>query len=267
MDYVSSRNSSSSGTQVRGETQTNSQQVQCESKKETLYDAFLDPYFKWIDLLAYAIIPFIIMLICTFLIVRVLFRSNRRLNKTTTSRTPHHLNNTTTTTLTTTTNNETNNKKGDQAAAAMTSSASRSLLNPGHGTTTTSSTIKSNKTVAASGTPAAVAASRASKAKHLTYTLIILNCLFFCLVGPLLIVLVTFTDQMIVDAKLLVNIVYSLAYANHTFNFVLYGVSSPPFRAELLRILRLSKSTTNTNANNANAAATQNENRTTKRNQ
>lgn len=55
-------------------------QVICESKKDSTYDRFLDPYFKWIDLLAYAIIPFIIMLICTFLIVRVLFRSNRRLN-------------------------------------------------------------------------------------------------------------------------------------------------------------------------------------------
>lgn len=64
-------------------------QVICESKKDTIYDAFIDPYYKWIDLLAYAIIPFIIMLICTFLIVRVLFRSNRRLNK---NRTPAHSN-------------------------------------------------------------------------------------------------------------------------------------------------------------------------------
>ena len=102
-------------------------------------------------------------------------------------------------------------------------------------------------------TPASAAASRASKAKHLTYTLIILNCLFFCLVGPLLIVLVTYSDQMIANNKILLNIVYLLAYANHTFNFVLYGFSSPPFRTELFRILRINQQPSNA----ATAAAAQ----------
>lgn len=213
--------------------------------------------------MAYAIVPFIIMLICTFLIVRVLFRSNRRLNK---NRAPNHssLN-----------NEKTTPKAKDQEQLTPTpgpsssvqpttlvSSASKSLLSSAGQTTTASNAnnnslissapptitttqtntmnIKKNKAIVAS-TPAAVAASRSSKAKHLTYTLIILNCLFFCLVGPLLIVLCTMNDNFLDNNKLLINIVYLLAYSNHSFNFVLYGVSSPPFRNELLKILGLKR--------------------------
>ncbi|RMZ94559.1 FMRFamide receptor-like, partial [Brachionus plicatilis] len=150
----------------------------CGSKKDTLYDKFLDPVFKWVDLLSYAIIPFIIMAICTFLITRVLFLSNKRLNR---------------------------NKK-----------QSKSLLKkPNH---------KSNK------------------AKHLTYTLITLNCLFFCLVSPLLAVLIILKGKETDGRnKIVINIVYLLAYSNHSFNFVLYGFSSPPFRELCIKLFRIKK--------------------------
>jgi hypothetical protein len=58
---------------------------------------------------------------------------------------------------------------------------------------------------------------------------------------------------MIANNKILLNIVYLLAYANHTFNFVLYGFSSPPFRIELFRILRINQQPSNA------AAAQQNQ--------
>lgn len=212
-------------------------QVLCESQKGTIYDHFLDPYFKWIDLLAYAIIPFIIMLICTFLIVRVLFRSNRRLNKTT--KPPNRA------AATANNHNEKTKEKPLPLGASSVKlppldSASKHLLN--NSSTSACVNVKPpptvNKPISSS---AAVAASRSSKAKHLTYTLIILNCLFFCLVGPLLIVLCTMNDHLLENNKLLINIVYLLAYSNHSFNFVLYGASSPPFRNELFKILRLNK--------------------------
>lgn len=150
----------------------------CASKKGNLYDKFLDPVFKWIDLLSYAIIPFIIMAICTFLITRVLFLSNKRLNR---------------------------NKKQNKSL----------LKKPNHKT---------------------------NKAKHLTYTLITLNCLFFCLVSPLLTVLLILNGKETVGInKIVINIVYLLAYSNHSFNFILYGFSSPPFRELCIKLFRIKK--------------------------
>lgn len=150
----------------------------CGSKKGSLYEIFFDSVFKWIDLLSYAIIPFIIMAICTFLITRMLFLSNKRLNR--------------------------NKKK-------------------------TKSLLKKNN-------------HKTNKAKHLTYMLITLNCLFFCLVSPLLAVLIILNGKE-TDGKnkIVINIVYLLAYSNHSFNFVLYGFSSPPFRELSLKLFRIKK--------------------------
>lgn len=54
----------------------------CSSKNGSIYDRFLEPYFEWIDLFCYAIIPFTIMVICTFFIVKVLFVADKSYNKT-----------------------------------------------------------------------------------------------------------------------------------------------------------------------------------------
>ena len=62
--------------------QTSNGHFYCSSQKDTLYDRFLDPYFQWIDLIFYAILPFITMAICSFFIIRAMFASNRRLTKT-----------------------------------------------------------------------------------------------------------------------------------------------------------------------------------------
>ena len=54
---------------------------ECLSVKGTVYDNFLDPYFMWIDLFFYAIFPFFIMMICTIMIAKVLFKSKNRFKK------------------------------------------------------------------------------------------------------------------------------------------------------------------------------------------
>jgi hypothetical protein len=179
-------------------------ECRCESVQGTLYDVFLEPYFRWIDLLAYAFLPFLIMAICTWLITRVLFLSNKRLNK---KKAVDNKSNTINTNKNS--NNETlllNRKQTNQ---------------------------------------------RANKAKHLTYTLITLNCLFFCLVSPLVICLIVLTGQE-QYFKILLNIVYLLAYSNHSFNFVLYGVSSPPFREALFKLFNINPSGLNKNYQDRN---------------
>ncbi|CAF0983977.1 unnamed protein product [Brachionus calyciflorus] len=164
----------------------------CGSQNGTIYDKFLDPYFKLIDLLSYAIIPFFIMAISSYMIIRVILLSNKRLNR---------------------------NKKQHQ-----------SLLN--------------KKQTQSKST---------NKAKHLTYTLITLNCLFFCLVSPLVLVLILLNGKETDGSnKIVINIVYLLAYSNHSFNFVLYGFSSPPFRESLFRLLRINQIPKSTNVANLN---------------
>jgi hypothetical protein len=81
-----------------------------------------------------------------------------------------------------------------------------------------------------------VKSKKQAKTRHLTYTLITLNCLFILFVGPLVICLIFFDHT---DNKILLNIVYLLAYANHSFNFIFYGFSSPPYRECLFKLLRI----------------------------
>jgi hypothetical protein len=52
-------------------TKSSNAVVTCGSKPKTLYDSFISPYFEWIDLACYAIIPFVLMMICTGLILRL----------------------------------------------------------------------------------------------------------------------------------------------------------------------------------------------------
>lgn len=76
---------------------------------------------------------------------------------------------------------------------------------------------------------------RLNKTLHLTYTLISINALFFCLVSPLAILsLMVKGKEDVREYKLMFNVVYLLAYANHSFNFVFYGLSSPPYRECIL---------------------------------
>lgn len=159
-------------------------------------------------MLAYAIIPFLVMAVCTFMITRVLYLSNRRLNK-----------------------NKKPKSQAQTAAAAASNADRRKSSNAGDrkqsGAAATTSLLNNNlkKQVNA----------RANRAKHLTYTLITLNCLFFCLVTPLLISRLTH----ITPGSLLMNFVYWLAYLNHSLNFILYGVSSPPFRETLFKLFHI----------------------------
>lgn len=76
---------------------------------------------------------------------------------------------------------------------------------------------------------------RFNRTLHLTYTLISINALFFCLVSPLAILSVLVKGKEdIREYKFMFNVVYLLAYANHSFNFIFYGLSSPPYRECIL---------------------------------
>lgn len=152
-----------------------------------MYDNFLEPYFEWIDLIFYAIFPFIVMVLCTIFIVKVLYKSNRHAEKT---------------------------KRLSVISLERTSLScdkSKALIS-----------IKK----------------RANRKKNVTYTLILLNMLFICLVAPLVISLAFLSGvENIKQNKILLNTVYLLAYSNHCFNFVFYGISSPPYRKRVLSII------------------------------
>ena len=136
---------------------TESYVLTCGSEIGSLYDNFLDPYFEFFDLLFYAILPFIIMAICTFLIIRILLKSNKRLNKTKARK----------------------SLKEIKATSNDDISQNRVILIE----RTPNKILKSNLSKKPKKTK-----SRKSKTMHLTYTLISINTLFFCLVSPLVIV-------------------------------------------------------------------------------
>lgn len=79
-----------------------------------------------------------------------------------------------------------------------------------------------------------------NRKKHISYTLILLNILFFSLVSPLLFLLLFLSDiENVREYQFLINIVYILAYSNHCLNFIFYGLSSPPYRKAVKIILRV----------------------------
>ena len=202
-------------------------QFVCGSKNGTLYDKFLDPYFETIDLLCYAILPFITMAICTFLIVRVIFISANRLNKK---------------------NMLKENKDANKSNKPLLPPAKNSAKNEDKSTAASNNNNTTHQISTAAAVPAKKSAldkqnnARKSKTLHLTYTLVTINGLFFALVSPLVITLVLLSGKdNIIDNKLIINTVYLLAYSNHSFNFIFYGVSSPPFRESVLKLFRLKK--------------------------
>jgi hypothetical protein len=77
------------GYMQRVDNNKTSYHITCDAEKDSLYDYFINPYFQWLDLIFYAILPFITMAICSFFIIRVMFASNKRLKKTLTRNTAH----------------------------------------------------------------------------------------------------------------------------------------------------------------------------------
>ena len=77
--------------------------------------------------------------------------------------------------------------------------------------------------------------------RQVTYSLIILNILFLCLVSPLVFVLAFIHIEQNMDSKIVYNIIYLLAYSNHCFNFIFYGISCPPYRSALMALLGFKK--------------------------
>jgi len=203
------------------ETSSNSPSIneynyQCSSENGTLYDRFLDPYFQWMDLIFYAIAPFIVMASATILILRVLIMSNKRMNRSLTSRISVNYN---------------KNEKRQRETVKN----HNSLMRRPFSKATFSLKSLSTKSDAFSNSSA-----RYNKTLHLTYMLISINALFFFLVSPLAISYIIIKGKESVQYhKIFFNIVYLLAYSSHSFNFLFYGLSSPPYRHALKSLLNL----------------------------
>ncbi|CAF0872970.1 unnamed protein product [Brachionus calyciflorus] len=187
----------------------------CASLSGTIYDNFMNIYFLWIDLIVYAILPFLVMLLSSFFILRVIFMSNKRLE-----------------------NNLPRNSiayvRNSKGLIETEGSTRREKSNSFKGKLRRS-LAKDNSNLNASNRQINT---RLSKTIHLTYTLISINALFICLVSPLVIVLILIKGkEKIVEHKSVFNILYLLAYSNHSFNFIFYGLSSPPYRNAIKNLI------------------------------
>lgn len=214
---------------------------ECASSKNSTYEHFME-LFEWVDLVMYSILPFIIMTFCSFLIIRVLFNSAKRLN-----RSKVKYNN----------NYDTNKKSKSEATITQkdkTSNLSENMPILNNTITTITTTTTTTTTILKIPEIKNIKknVSNKHKHKHLSYTLITLNFIFFVLISPLVIVLVIMKNNKLSDeSKILVNTVYLLAYSNHSLNFFLYGFSSPPFREEVFHLMPFIKKSNQMAFNNA----------------
>jgi hypothetical protein len=188
---------------------------QCSSKNGTLYDRFLDPYFQWMDLIFYAIAPFVVMASATILILRVIIMSNKRMHRSLTNG-PSSIHS-----KSERRQRETLKEKKRKISRTNSLMGKFSL----NSTISTKSDSKSN--------------ARYNKTLQLTYMLISINALFFFLVSPLAISYILIKGKESVQYhKIFFNIVYLLAYSSHSFNFIFYGLSSPPYRQSLKKLFK-----------------------------
>ncbi|RNA10067.1 FMRFamide receptor-like [Brachionus plicatilis] len=189
---------------------TNKTACYCASLYGTNYDKFMNPYFQWLDLIFYAILPFIVMLLSTFFILRVIFMSNKRIESKL-SRNSFAFLRANGATETTSEDTRPKNTLGTRLRKSFIRDKANSGRNYNY---------------------------RLNKTLHLTYTLVSINALFICLVGPLALVLIVIKGkEKVTENKLLFNILYILAYSNHSFNFIFYGLSSPPYRNAIKNLM------------------------------
>ncbi|CAF0956983.1 unnamed protein product, partial [Didymodactylos carnosus] len=80
-----------------------------------------------------------------------------------------------------------------------------------------------------------------NKAKSLFYLLFTLNLLYFLLVSPVVFVTTILfrNPNEEVSHPTLTAIVYLMQYANHSLNFIFYGITSPPYRKTLFEWLEV----------------------------
>lgn len=208
-------------------------QVNCAPIESSWYEYFVDPYYQWIDLILYAILPFIIMAICSFFIIRVLVLSNKRMAKNLSHKSSNLI--LIKNQKSTTTGQSGGGTDGEQTGESYSNNGEKKKSK-------TKLLFQRTSTQTSLAVNSANANQRLNRTLHLTYTLISINTLFFCLVSPLAFVYIMVKGkESIENNKILINIVYLLAYSNHAFNFIFYGLSSPPYRDVILDLLRLNK--------------------------
>ena len=222
----------------------------------------------------YVIFPFIIMAISSFLIIRVMFQSNKRLRNASLTPNPLKKNSIEITaaqrksllppmplnqqsindiiTADTTDPKQRTSESTGQCFAKKTFQ-----LNPPQ-TSTNSKTVSICKSVIqmANGDSKLVqnipihvsnklCYFKKAKTKNLTYLLITINLLFFILLSPLAIY-ISVVKKIVKDIEenldqKITNIAYLMAYSNHAFNFVFYGLTSAPYRNSIIKYLTCKK--------------------------
>lgn len=173
-----------------------------ESNQRFYYE-FLRNSWIWIDLFLYSYIPFVIMIVCTVLIIYRLFKINRKLKVNLKKRNPVVK----------------LNDSGDINLMLTQSTECRSMATP-------------------KPSLAAEAFRKSSRKNSQIYkTLLTLNIFFFVLVTPL--VLANSLDLLNESNQIFRDFVYILAYLNHTLNFVFYGFSCKIYRTILIDCFRV----------------------------
>ena len=190
-------------------------QFECASKEDTLYEKFMDPYFEWADLICYSILPFIIMTVCSFLIIKAMFLSSKRISK-----------------------------LNDSYDRSIKRNNLRSIITSKPEMNSIKEIMNKKETVQLRSAlhytlPSNISHRKINKATHLSYTLIALNVIFFILISPLVIVRIIIKEaNLSKESTFIINIVYLLAYSNHSLNFFLYGFTSPLFRTGIIKLLK-----------------------------
>jgi len=190
-------------------------QFECASKEDTLYEKFMDPYFEWADLICYSILPFIIMTVCSFLIIKAMFLSSKRISK-----------------------------LNDSYDRSIKRNNLKSIITSKPEMNSIKEIVNKKETVQLRSAlhytlPSNISHRKINKATHLSYTLIALNVIFFILISPLVIVRIIIKEaNLSKESTFIINIVYLLAYSNHSLNFFLYGFTSPLFRTGIIKLLK-----------------------------
>ncbi|CAF1042651.1 unnamed protein product [Brachionus calyciflorus] len=205
---------------------TNSSQLSLKcypsSSDQPIYSEFYTKAYHWIDLFLYSYIPFTIMVICTILIIYRLFQLNKRLKLSSTRQCKE---------IPVLKNDEALFQKLDESKCDLkTESNSKECHN---------NKATQYKQIKKSSKVNDLAKKRTKKNNQIYKLLLTLNIFFFVLVTPLVLSnSLGFLDYIKETHQSIFEIVYILAYLNHSMNFLFYVLSCEIYRSILIDLFK-----------------------------
>ena len=179
-------------------------EIQCEPPNGTVYYSFIDNAWKIIDMSIFALIPFVIMSICSVIIIIRVAKQSEKVRV--------HKNREIKSLLSKTVNNNNNNNNNLQEKAKNEESV-RNLSKM-------KNRNKSEKKFS-------------SRTRNLALMLIPVNILFLVFLAP--VVMTMYFYKNVGRDMLTIAITELLAMCNYTFNFIIYFLTSSKFREELCK--------------------------------